>query len=136
MSVKIFIMLALGLATAACTGTGKLQRYIEDNNTKLAGKQIGPGMWCDGMSLEGDTVVITYRQPQVVATPQELADWDAISDSYHDLLLQGLGNDKTSDPEGAGLLVESGVYMKGIFKFANAEINVVATPAEIAEVLK
>ncbi len=129
-------MLALGLATAACTGNSKLQRYIENNNIKLAGQQIGPGMWCDGLSLEGDTVVITYRQPQVVATPQELTDWDTISDSYHDLMLQGLGNDKTSDPEGAGLLVEAGVYMKGIFKFANAEINVVVTPAEISEVLK
>ena len=44
------IMAAIGAMMASCTANGKLQQYIEDNNIRLAGKEIGPGIRCEGMT--------------------------------------------------------------------------------------
>lgn len=132
----IVAIVATCLALAACTSNGKLQQYIENNNIKLAGQKVGPGMWCDGMTIDRDTVVITYRLPEVEASAAELADWDAISAQHKALFIEGLSNDKSNDVEGARILTDAGVYMKGIFRYANASLEVMVTPEELAEALK
>lgn len=132
----IIAIVATGLVMAACTSNGKLQQYIENNNISLAGQQVGPGMWCDGMTIDRDTVVITYRLPEVEASAAELANWDAIAAQHKLLFLEGLSNDKSNDPEGSKILTDAGVYMKGVFKYANASLDVMVTPEELAKALE
>jgi len=132
----ILSVVFLCVLIASCNSSSKLQRYIEDNNSKLAGVQVGTGMWCDGMTIDRDTVVITYSLPEVEASATELANWQSITDRHKQLFIEGLENDKNSDPEGAEILTDAGVYMKGVFRYANASLSVMITPEELAKALK
>ncbi len=93
-------------------------------------------MWCDGMTVDRDTVIITYSLPEIEASAAELADWDNITCRHRQLFLEGLGNDKSNDTEGSKILTDAGVYMKGVFRYANASVSVMVTPDELARVLK
>ena len=130
------IMAAIGAMMASCTANGKLQQYIEDNNIRLAGKEIGPGIRCEGMTIDRDTVIVTYSLPRVEVSDSELANWDYITRQHKQLFLDGLRNDKDTYPEGAHIITDADVYMKGVFKYANASLDVMLSPEELDEALK
>lgn len=126
---------AVAATLAACTANGKLQQYIENNNIRLAGKEIAPGMTCEGMTLDRDTVIVTYDFPAITVSEAELANRDIITANHRNLFLEGLSNDKTSDPDGARIIADADVYMKGVFKYANATFTVLIPPDELDAVL-
>lgn len=128
-------MAAVAAMMAACTANGKLQQYIENNNIRLAGKEIAPGMTCEGMTLTGDTVTVTYSFPRIVVSDAELANSDIITDNHRRLFIEGLANDKATDPDGARIIADADVYMKGVFRYANATFTVLIPPSELDDIL-
>lgn len=129
-------MLGITAVLTSCSANGKLQQYVENTNINLAGKEIAPGMYCEGFTIVADTLIATYNIPEVSATSLELANWDAIQEKYKELFMQGLESDKATDPDGAKTVLDADVYMKGVFKYENATINVLVSPEELKEVLK
>ncbi|MDE7386358.1 MAG: hypothetical protein K2N28_04395 [Muribaculaceae bacterium] len=130
--------LGLGIIAmlASCTANGKLQQYVADTNITMAGKQIGPGLYCEGFTIDADTVIATYNIPEVAASPAELAHWNEIEAQYKKLFMEGLSTDKETDAKGAAIILDAGVYMKGVFKYQNATVNVLITPDELRQILK
>ena len=131
-------VLGLGIIAmlASCTANGKLQQYVADTNITMAGKQIGPGLYCEGFTIDADTVIATYSIPEVAATPSDLANWNVIEEQYKKLFMEGLATDKDNDAKCASIILDAGVYMKGVFKYQNATVNVLVTPDELRQVLK
>ena len=126
----------LVVAATSCTTGSKLEKYVKESNASLAGRELAPGFYCDGMAIDADTVVITYSFPDVSATPDELNSLAPIRDYYKDLFLRGLVNDKINHPDGIKIITDAEVYMKGVFKFQNLTIDVIATPDEILQALQ
>ena len=79
---------------------------------------------------------MTYSLPRVEVSDSELANWDYITRQHKQLFLDGLRNDKDTDPEGARIITDADVYMKGVFKYANASLDVMLSPEELDEALK
>lgn len=77
---------------AACSSNGKLQQMVENINTSMAGTQVPGGGYCQGITLDGSDMVVTYAYPGVEAHGEYLDPQSAGYNELYNALEQELGD--------------------------------------------
>ncbi len=68
----ICVLIAVGVA--GCTENARLQQSLANANITLVGQDNGMGGHCDGFTLSGDTVILTYNYWPNTAGEEYLSD--------------------------------------------------------------
>lgn len=126
------IVAAMAIALTGCTDNGRLQQAIANANISLVGQDNGMGGHCDGFSLSGDTVVLTYNYWPHIAGDDLLGD-PATAELNRPASLRGM-RAKLREYDGvASAMLRSGsgfIYRRA---FADGRIDVFFSADEVKD---
>lgn len=129
------IAVAAGMIFTGCTENARLQQALANANISLVGQDNAMGGHCDGLTLSGDTVVLTYNLwPEEAG--EDLLEVKEVLPEKRNIARRGLKNilKKYDDVADAMVKTKSGfVYRQ---KYANGKVDVYLTPDEVEKALE
>lgn len=133
--IRAIAAAVIAAAASGCTDNAHLQQALANANITLAGRDNGMGGHCDGLTLSGDTVILTYNYWPEIAGEELLSDPE-VTELNRPGSLRGMQALLREYGKVADAMVKNHAGFVYRRQFADGHTDVYFAPREVKEAIK